>query len=98
MVWVVWAKFTNQVPIQGWTSVMVILLVTSGATLLSLGIVAEYLGIAAKSAMGKPLYLVVSDRSSRADGRAASLTAPRRQSGAPRPHFAADSLHPAVEG
>ena len=35
--------------------------VTSGGTLLSLGIVAEYLGIAAKSAMGKPLYLVVSD-------------------------------------
>ena len=29
--------------------------------MLSLGVVAEYLGIAAKSAMGKPLYLIVSD-------------------------------------
>ena len=48
-------------PIQGWTSVMVVLLVTSGGILFSLGIVAEYLGIAARSAMGKPLYLVVSD-------------------------------------
>jgi len=61
MGWVVWSKLTDQVPVQGWTSVMVILLITSGGTLLSLGIVAEYLGIAAKSAMGKPLYLVVSD-------------------------------------
>jgi hypothetical protein len=61
MGWVVWARLTDQVPIQGWASVMVVLLVTSGGTLLSLGIVAEYLGIAAQSAMGKPLYLVVSD-------------------------------------
>jgi glycosyltransferase involved in cell wall biosynthesis len=70
MGWVLWAKFTDQVPIQGWTSVMVILLVTSGGTLLSLGIVAEYLGIAAKSAMGKPLYLVVSDPAAGPLGRA----------------------------
>jgi polyisoprenyl-phosphate glycosyltransferase len=61
--WILWSKFTNQVPVQGWTSVMVILLITSGATLLSLGVVAEYLGIAARAAMGKPLYLVVSDPS-----------------------------------
>jgi undecaprenyl-phosphate 4-deoxy-4-formamido-L-arabinose transferase len=55
---------------------MVILLVTSGATLLSLGIVAEYLGIAAKTAMGKPLYLVVSDRSSGPMGRATVVAPP----------------------
>jgi polyisoprenyl-phosphate glycosyltransferase len=61
LAWVLWAKLTNEVPVQGWTSVMVVLLVTAGAILFSLGVVAEYLGIAAKSAMGKPLYLVVSD-------------------------------------
>jgi glycosyltransferase involved in cell wall biosynthesis len=61
LAWVVWAKLTHKVPVQGWTSVMVILLVTSGGTLFSLGIVAEYLGIAVRAAMGKPLYLVVSD-------------------------------------
>jgi glycosyltransferase involved in cell wall biosynthesis len=76
MGWVVWAKLTDQVPIQGWTSVMVILLVTSGGTLLSLGIVAEYLGIAAKSAMGKPLYLVVTDPAAGPLGRAAAPEAP----------------------
>jgi polyisoprenyl-phosphate glycosyltransferase len=59
--WVIWSRLTNEIPIQGWTSVMVILLVTSGGVLFSLGILAEYHAIASKSAMGKPLYLVVSD-------------------------------------
>jgi glycosyltransferase involved in cell wall biosynthesis len=59
--WVIWGKVTNQVPVQGWASVMVILLITSGAILFSLGVFAEYLGIAVQTAMGKPLYLVVHD-------------------------------------
>ncbi len=59
--WVLWAYLTDTVPVQGWTSTMVVLLLTAGAILFSLGVVAEYLGIAARSAMGKPLYLVVSD-------------------------------------
>ena len=70
MGWVVWAGVTDEVPVQGWTSVMVILLAVGGGTLLSLGIVAEYLGIAARSAMGKPLYLVVSDPPTGPLGRA----------------------------
>ena len=77
--WVVWAKATHQIPVQGWTSVVVILLVTSGGTLLSLGIVAEYLGIAARSAMGKPLYLVVSDPANGPLGRTAPATTPPAQ-------------------
>jgi glycosyltransferase involved in cell wall biosynthesis len=48
---------------QGWTSVMVAVLVGTGAILLSLGIVAEYLGVAVNMAMGKPLYLISSDPS-----------------------------------
>ena len=75
MGWVVWAKFTHQIPVQGWTSVMVVLLVTSGGILFSLGIVAEYLGIAAKTAMGKPLYLVVSDPAGGPLGREAPHSA-----------------------
>jgi polyisoprenyl-phosphate glycosyltransferase len=74
--WVIVAKVTHHVPVQGWTSVMVILLVTSGGILFSLGILAEYLGVAAKSAMGKPLYLVVSDPAEGPLGRAASPAAP----------------------
>jgi hypothetical protein len=56
--------------------------VTAGATLFSLGVVAEYLGIAAKSAMGKPLYLVVSDP---ADGPLGRAIAPVQQAQAARP-------------
>ncbi len=46
---------------QGWTSVMVVLLVGTGSVMLTLGIVAEYLGIAVDMAMGKPLYLISTD-------------------------------------
>jgi len=45
----------------GWTSVMVVVLVGTGATMLTLGIVAEYLGVAVDMAMGKPLYLISAD-------------------------------------
>ncbi len=45
----------------GWPSLMVVLLVCSGAILFSLGVIAEYVGVAVKMAMGKPLYLIVSD-------------------------------------
>ena len=69
--WVLWSRFTHQIPVQGWTSVMVILLVTSGGVLFSLGILAEYLAIASKSAMGKPLYLVVNDPAQGPLGRSA---------------------------
>jgi len=76
--WVVWAKLTNHVPVQGWTSVMVILLVTSGGTLFSLGIFAEYLGIAATRAMGKPPYFIVSDPAEGPLGWGATPPAPRQ--------------------
>jgi glycosyltransferase involved in cell wall biosynthesis len=45
----------------GWTSVMVVVLVGTGAMMLTLGIMAEYLGVAVDMAMGKPLYLISSD-------------------------------------
>jgi glycosyltransferase involved in cell wall biosynthesis len=47
--------------LRGWTSTMVVVLLSSGAVLFSLGVVAEYLGVAVNMAMGKPLYLIVSD-------------------------------------
>lgn len=47
--------------VQGWASTMVILLFGFGATLFSLGVVAEYVGVNVKTAMGKPPYLIVAD-------------------------------------
>jgi undecaprenyl-phosphate 4-deoxy-4-formamido-L-arabinose transferase len=60
---------------QGWTSLIVVILVTSGLILFCLGVVAEYIGVAVNMAMGKPLYLIVSDP---ADGPLGRAPAPRR--------------------
>jgi hypothetical protein len=73
--WVVWVRLTAHVAVQGWSSVMVVLLVTSGGTLFSLGILAEYLGVTARNAMGKPLYLIVNDPVEGPLGRAAASRA-----------------------
>jgi hypothetical protein len=40
---------------------MVAILVVGGATLLSLGIIAQYVGAATNMSLGKPLYVVVRD-------------------------------------
>jgi undecaprenyl-phosphate 4-deoxy-4-formamido-L-arabinose transferase len=90
--WVVWSRLTHEVPVQGWTSVMVILLVTSGGVLFSLGILAEYLAIASKSAMGKPLYLVVNDPAEGPLGRTAAGTAAMQPAGAETPTRAERAL------
>lgn len=44
---------------EGWASIIVVLLLCSGATLFSLGLIAEYLGVALHILVGKPLYLTV---------------------------------------
>lgn len=60
---------------SGWPSLMVVLLVCSGAILFSLGVIAEYVGVAVKMAMGKPLYLIVSDPDVGPLGRSATAPA-----------------------
>jgi polyisoprenyl-phosphate glycosyltransferase len=55
--------------VRGWASTIVILLLTSGATMFSLGVIAEYLGAVVNMAMGKPLYLIGSDPASGPLGR-----------------------------
>ena len=55
-----WHYLTGNVPIQGYTTLAILLCLFSGATLFSLGIVAEYLGAALSVAMGRPLYMIVS--------------------------------------
>jgi undecaprenyl-phosphate 4-deoxy-4-formamido-L-arabinose transferase len=53
----------------GWASTVIAVLLTSGAVLFSLGIVAEYVGVAVNMAMGKPAYLIVGDPRSGPLGR-----------------------------
>lgn len=52
--------FSDDVP-EGWTSTIVVILISSGAILFSLGIIAEYVGVAVSQALGRPLYLIVRD-------------------------------------
>jgi undecaprenyl-phosphate 4-deoxy-4-formamido-L-arabinose transferase len=59
--YVVWESITGNVPVQGWSSLMIAVSAFGGLILLTLGIIAEYVGIAVSSAMGRPLYMTVSD-------------------------------------
>lgn len=49
---------------EGWTSQMVLSALGTGVILVSLGIIAEYLGVAVSAALGKPAYLIVRDPTS----------------------------------
>ncbi|QCB95221.1 glycosyltransferase [Cellulomonas shaoxiangyii] len=67
--WLVVLRITGDAVPEGWTSTIVVVLVTSGAVLFALGIIAEYIGVAVNMAMGKPTYLLVSDPASGPQGR-----------------------------
>jgi len=56
----VWNRLHNEIPVQGWTSTMIVICLFAGLTLVSIGIIAEYLGFSVSMAMGKPAYLIVS--------------------------------------
>ena len=56
----VWNRLHNEIPVQGWTSTIIVLCLFAGLTLVSIGIIAEYLGFSVSMAMGKPAYLIVS--------------------------------------
>jgi polyisoprenyl-phosphate glycosyltransferase len=57
--WVAWGRLVHQVPVSGWASMMIIICFFSGLILFSLGVIAEYLGVAVSMAMGKPSYFIV---------------------------------------
>lgn len=54
----------------GWASTIVVVLVSSGAILFSLGIIAEYIGVNVNMSLGKPPYLITSDPANGPLGRA----------------------------
>ena len=53
-----YAKYFSQVPVQGWTSLVIVVSFFSGSILTALGIIAEYLAVTTSILMGKPLYVV----------------------------------------
>jgi polyisoprenyl-phosphate glycosyltransferase len=55
------ARIAGAIDQVGWASLATIMLVGFGLVLFSLGLVAEYVGIASRMAMGRPPFLIVSD-------------------------------------
>ncbi len=66
-----WGRLTGRAEIPGWASLLIVVSLFSGLTLFSLGVLAEYLGIATTMALGKPPYLITSrpSRGGRRDRR-----------------------------
>lgn len=54
-------RLTGEVEVRGWTTLTVIALVGGGLVLLSLGVIAEYLGMIAARSMGRSSFLVTRD-------------------------------------
>ncbi|MBB6628952.1 glycosyltransferase [Nocardioides sp. KIGAM211] len=72
---IVWARIHGSVVVQGWASMMVVTLISSGFVLVSLGVVAEYVGAAVNMALGRPLYVIVRDREDGPLGSAGAVRA-----------------------
>lgn len=60
-VWVLYQRIVGELVIAGWASTFISLMLIGGAVLLSLGIIAQYIGAATNMSLGKPLYVVVRD-------------------------------------
>jgi polyisoprenyl-phosphate glycosyltransferase len=55
---VIYAKITGLVPIQGWTTIMVVLLLVSSFQMTALGIIGEYVWRAMDASRNRPNYIV----------------------------------------
>ena len=62
--WVGYQRIVGDLPVSGWASMFIALMVVGGAVMMSLGIIAQYIGAATNMSLGKPLYVVVRDPSS----------------------------------
>lgn len=60
-IWVAYNAIVSNLPVNGWASMFVALMVVGGAVMMSLGIIAQYIGAATNMSLGKPLYVVVQD-------------------------------------
>jgi undecaprenyl-phosphate 4-deoxy-4-formamido-L-arabinose transferase len=57
---IVWQRLMQQIPVPGYTSLLVVICFFSGGILFSLGVIAEYLAVTLSMAMGRPLFVTVS--------------------------------------
>jgi polyisoprenyl-phosphate glycosyltransferase len=52
------SRALNRVPIEGWTSLMLVLLIVSAVQLISLGVLGEYIWRTLDAARGRPAYII----------------------------------------
>lgn len=57
-IYAVLTKLFGRVPVQGWTSLVIVVAFFSGSILASLGVIAEYLAVTMGIVMGKPLFVI----------------------------------------
>lgn len=75
-VWTIIGRLAGQVHQPGWASVLVVVSLGTGAILFSLGVVAEYVGVAVNQAMGRPPFLIHGDPDDGPLGRPPSSPGP----------------------
>ena len=57
-VYTLYGHLTGAIPVKGWASLVIVVSFFSGAILMALGVIAEYLAVTMGIVMGKPLYVV----------------------------------------
>lgn len=54
----IYGKYVGNIPVEGWTSLVIVVSFFSGSILAALGIIAEYLAVSTSIAMGKPMFII----------------------------------------
>lgn len=68
-IYILVARLTGDEVPEGWASTIVVVLLSAGAILVALGIIAEYVGVSVNMSLGRPPYLVTGDPSDGPLGR-----------------------------
>lgn len=55
---IIYSKITSKIPMQGWSSIMIVLLFTSSFIMISLGIIGEYLYRTLDAARNRPNFII----------------------------------------
>lgn len=66
LIYILVAAIAFGIPVPGWTSIIVVLLVVSGVQLISIGVIAQYVGMIFEQVKGRPLYVLKQERRQRA--------------------------------
>lgn len=55
---ILWARLTSHIPVEGWTSLIIILLFVSSFQMIALGVIGEYLWRTLEASRGRPPYII----------------------------------------